>query len=31
MGDIEIAIKRCKRLEKLLEVDFGAEGRGLHE
>lgn len=31
MGDIEIAIKRCKRLEKLLEEDFGAAGRGLHE
>jgi hypothetical protein len=31
MGDIEIAIKRCKRLEKLLEQDFGAAGRGLHE
>lgn len=31
MGDIEIAIKRCKRLETLLEEDFGAAGRGLHE
>lgn len=31
MGDIEIAIKRCKRLDKLLAEDFGAAGRGLHE
>lgn len=31
MGDIEIAVTRCKRLETLLEAEFGATGRGLHE
>lgn len=31
MSDIELAIKRCKRLEALLEEELGASGRGLHE
>ena len=31
MNDYELAIKRCKRLEELLEQGFGASGRGLHE
>ena len=31
MGDIEIAVTRCKRLETLLEEEFNAAGRGLHE
>ena len=31
MNDYELAITRCKELEKLLEDGFGAEGRGLHE
>ena len=31
MGDYEFAIKRCKYLEGVLENDFGANGRGLHE
>ncbi len=31
MGDYELVIGRCKRLEKLLEDRFGASGRGLHE
>ncbi|WP_425615251.1 hypothetical protein NA78x_005151 [Anatilimnocola sp. NA78] len=31
MSDIELAVKRCKRLEALLEKNFGADGRGLHE
>jgi hypothetical protein len=31
MSDIELAIKRCKRLESLLTKHFAAEGRGLHE
>ena len=31
MSDIELAVKRCKRLETLLEHDFAAAGRGLHE
>lgn len=31
MGDYEFVIKRCKYLEGVLESDFGANGRGLHE
>ncbi len=31
MSDIELAIKRTKKLEELLEVNYGAAGRGLHE
>jgi hypothetical protein len=31
MSDIELVIKRCKRLETLLEEELGASGRGLHE
>lgn len=31
MSDIELAIRRCKRLETLLEEERGARGRGLHE
>ena len=31
MNDYELAIKRCKRLEELLDQGFGASGRGLHE
>lgn len=31
MNDYELAITRCKQLESLLEKEFGASGRGLHE
>lgn len=31
MSDYELVIKRCKRLEALLEERLGAQGRGLHE
>ncbi|QDU30326.1 hypothetical protein ETAA8_54460 [Anatilimnocola aggregata] len=31
MSDIELVVKRCKRLESLLTEHFGADGRGLHE
>lgn len=31
MSDIELVIKRCKRLESLLGKHFAADGRGLHE
>jgi hypothetical protein len=31
MSAIEIAVKECKKLESLLEQQFGATGRGLHE
>jgi hypothetical protein len=31
MSDIELAIKRCKRLETILEESLGASGRGLHQ
>ena len=31
MGDYELVITRTKRLEALLERDFSARGRGLHE
>ena len=31
MGDYELVIGRCKRLEKMLEARLGASGRGLHE
>lgn len=31
MSDIEMAIKRTKKLEDLLENHYGATGRGLHE
>ena len=31
MGDYEIAIKRCKQIESLLEQGLGAQGKGLHE
>jgi hypothetical protein len=30
-SDIDLAIKTSKRLERLLETRYGAEGRGLHE
>jgi hypothetical protein len=31
MGDIELAVTRCKTLEALLEQSLGATGKGLHE
>jgi len=31
MSDIELTIKRCKRLESMLTKHFSATGRGLHE
>jgi hypothetical protein len=31
MSDIDLAVTRSQRLEQLLERDFGATGRGLHE
>jgi hypothetical protein len=31
MSDIDLAVTRSQRLEQLLEHDFGATGRGLHE
>lgn len=31
MGDYELVITNCKRLEGMLEKGFGASGRGLHE
>lgn len=31
VSDIEIVIRASKRIEGILERDFGAEGRGLHE
>ena len=31
MGDYELVITNCKRLEGILEKGFGASGRGLHE
>ncbi len=31
MGDYELVITNCKRLEGILEKRFGASGRGLHE
>ncbi len=31
MNDYELAIRRCKGLEALLERGFGAAGKGLHE
>ena len=31
MSDIDLAVKRSRRLEQMLERDFGAAGRGLHE
>jgi len=31
MSDIDLAVTRSQRLEQLLERDFGASGRGLHE
>ena len=31
MGDYELVITKCKRLEGILENGFGANGRGLHE
>jgi hypothetical protein len=31
MSDIDLAVTRSQRLEQLLEQDFGATGRGLHE
>lgn len=31
LGDYELVITNCKRLEGILEKRFGASGRGLHE
>ena len=31
MSDIDLAVTRSRRLEQMLERDFGASGRGLHE
>jgi hypothetical protein len=31
MSDIDLAVTRSQRLEQLLEHDFNAHGRGLHE
>jgi hypothetical protein len=31
MSDIDLAVRRSKRLEQMLERDFGASGRGLQE
>src|SRR3954470_19833785 len=31
MSDIDLAVSRSRKLEQLLERDFGAAGRGLHE
>ena len=31
MSDIDLAVTRSRKLEQMLERDFGASGRGLHE
>ena len=31
MSDIDLAVTRSQRLEQLLERDFGATGKGLHQ
>ena len=31
MSDIDLAVTRSQRLEKRLERDFGASGKGLHQ
>ena len=31
MSDIDLAITRSQRLERMLERDFGATGKGLHQ
>jgi hypothetical protein len=31
MSDIDLAVTRSRKLEQILERDFGASGRGLHE
>ena len=31
MSDIDLAVTRSRKLEQMLERDFGAVGRGLHE
>jgi hypothetical protein len=31
MSDIDLAVTRSQRLEQMLERDFGASGKGLHQ